>query len=100
MTSRLRDLEIASVLDELSAEIEALGATLCADSMICDRHTITLQAIDFIAQNQRSLAQLLRASCPDAAIEGIGMESLKARFRNGRLFGDGAITNGQAARRA
>jgi hypothetical protein len=81
MTGRQRDLEIARILDELSTEIEELGAALCADPVFCDRHIESLQAIDLIAQNQRWLAELLRADCHDTAVHGIGVEALQARFR-------------------
>jgi hypothetical protein len=81
MTGRQRDEQIARILDELGAEIEVLGAKLCADSEFCDRHIAALQAIDLIAQHQRWLAELLRADCHDTAVEHIGVEALQARFR-------------------
>ena len=80
MTGRKGVGQIADILDDLSAEIETLGTNLCADPALSSRHFATLQAIDIIAQNQRWLAQLLRADCHDTAVQKIGVESLRARF--------------------
>ena len=73
--------QIAVVLEELSQEVEALGATLCVDMDIAMRHVDTLQAIDLIAQKQRSLAALLEADCPEAQIEQIAIDTLRERMR-------------------
>lgn len=73
--------QIAVVLEELSQEVEALGATLCVDMDIAMRHIDTLQAIDLIAQKQRSLAALLEADCPEAQIEQIAIDTLRERMR-------------------
>lgn len=71
---------VADVLEELAGEIEALGAALCMDAGVLSQHMATLQAIDLIAQKQRWLATLLLAECPLAAVDTIGVETLKARF--------------------
>ncbi|GAO55238.1 MULTISPECIES: hypothetical protein [unclassified Novosphingobium] len=76
--------QIAIVLEELSQEVEALGASLCLDPDIVVRHMTTLQAIDMIGQKQRSLASLLTADCPAASIEKIAIDALRERLR---LFG-------------
>jgi CheY-like chemotaxis protein len=73
--------QIAVVLEELSQEVEALGAALCVDMDIAMRHVDTLQAIDLIAQKQRSLAALLEADCPEAQIERIAIDTLRERMR-------------------
>jgi len=73
--------QIAVVLEELSQEVEALGAALCVDMDIAMRHVDTLQAIDLIAQKQRSLAALLEADCPKAQIERIAIDTLRERMR-------------------
>jgi hypothetical protein len=73
--------QIAAVLEELSQEVEALGAALCVDMDIAIRHVDTLQAIDLIAQKQRSLASLLTADCPEAGIEQIAIDTLRERLR-------------------
>jgi hypothetical protein len=73
--------QIAVVLEELSQEVEALGAALCTDMDIAMRHVDTLQSIDLIAQKQRSLAALLDADCPEAQIEQIAIDTLRERMR-------------------
>lgn len=73
--------QIAVVLEELSIEVEALGGALCIDPEIAMRHIDTLQAIDLIAQKQRSLAALLGADTPDAGIDHIAIETLRDRMR-------------------
>eukprot|EP01037_Dinobryon_pediforme_P017436 gene17436-17627_t len=74
---------IAAVLEDLSREVEALGATLCADMAIAMRHLDTLQAIDLIAQKQRSIAALLATDCPETEIETIALDALRERLRAG-----------------
>jgi hypothetical protein len=73
--------QIAVVLEEMSQEVEALGASLCLDMDIAMRHIDTLQAIDLIAQKQRSLAALLEADCPEAGVEKIAIDTLRERMR-------------------
>jgi CheY-like chemotaxis protein len=73
--------QIAVVLEELSQDVEALGGVLCLDMDIAMRHMDTLQAIDLIAQKQRSLAALLNADCPQAGIEQIAIDALRERMR-------------------
>lgn len=73
--------QIAVVLEELSEEVEALGAALCGDMDIAMKHMDTLQAIDMIAQKQRSLARLLTAQCPVEGIEKIAIDALRERMR-------------------
>jgi len=74
---------IAKVLTELSFEIEALGNLLCSDMNFAMQHMEQLQAIDLISQKQRSLATLLEADCPKAAMSGIGLDALVKRLRGG-----------------
>jgi hypothetical protein len=73
--------QIAVVLEELALEVEDLGGRLCTDMDVAARHMDVLQAIDLIAQKQRSLARLLEADCPIQAIEQIGLDVLRDRLR-------------------
>ncbi len=73
-------LEMAAVMAELSEEIDALGAVLCRDSAFVAAHVAELQAIDLIAQKQRSLATMLRAECPVSAGKALGLDELRDRF--------------------
>lgn len=72
---------IAGVLDRLGSETDALGASLCADPAMAAAHMHALQAIDRIAQMQRSLAALLLADCHACALEALGMAELQAQLR-------------------
>lgn len=71
---------VAEVLCELGAEIEALGTALCQDPALAGRHMHELQAIDLIAQKQRSLASLFAAGLTDCAINAVGIETLRVRL--------------------
>ncbi|MGV3511380.1 MAG: hypothetical protein ACO1OX_05185 [Novosphingobium sp.] len=73
--------QIAVVLDELAEEVEALGAALCDDMSVAINHMDKLQAIDLIAQKQRTLARLLLADRPADAIERIAIDVLRDRMR-------------------
>lgn len=81
MANQATHRQIAVVLEELSQEVEALGATLCTDMDIAMRHMDALQSIDLIAQKQRSLASLLDADCPTEQIEKIAIDTLRERMR-------------------
>ena len=74
---------VSDVLNEIATEIEDLGAALCCDPVVIAGHVTKLQAIDLIAQKQRWLATMLRADCPLTAIDTIGVDALRARFRGG-----------------
>ncbi len=79
---RLHAAAAAQVLAELSLEIERLGAALCADPSFALNHVEALQAIDLIAQKQRSLAVMLEADCPKTAVSGLGLDALVGRLHN------------------
>jgi len=76
-------ITVADILGELAGEIEQLGERLCSDPAIVANHMAQLQVIDLIGQQQRWLAAMLRADCPLAAIDTIGVEALRDRFRTG-----------------
>lgn len=73
--------QIAAVLEELSQEVEILGTTLCSDMDLAMRHIAALQAIDMIAQKQRSLALLLDAESPESEVDRIAIDTLRNRLR-------------------
>lgn len=70
---------VAGILDELAADIELLGAALCADPDLAARHMGPLQAFDLITQKQRALGNLLRADCPVSALASIDLEEIRRR---------------------
>lgn len=71
---------VSEVLLDLSIDIESMGTTLCADPDFVKRHVQQLQLIDLVAQKQRSLATLLRATCPTSAMSEICLDDLRARL--------------------
>lgn len=79
---RLYLAEVAAILDELSNEIERLGATLCADGAVVSQHLLELQAIDRIAQKQRSVSALLLADCMISAAAEVPLDEVADRLRN------------------
>ncbi|MDF8334304.1 hypothetical protein [Novosphingobium cyanobacteriorum] len=81
MANQATHRQIAVVLEELSQEVEALGSALCLDMDVAVKHMDTLQAIDLIAQKQRSLATLLESDCPEKSVEQIAIDTLRDRMR-------------------
>lgn len=79
---RLYLAEVAAILDELSHEIEALGETLCTNAAVVSQHLHELQAIDRIAQKQRSLTALLLADCMVSAAAEVRLDEVAERLRN------------------
>ena len=73
--------QIAVVLEELSQDVEALGARLCDDMDIAMNHMETLQPIDLIAQKLRSLAAVLSSDCLESSVEQIAIDTLRERMR-------------------
>lgn len=71
---------VAEILCELADDVETLGVTLCHDTEFAARHLEALQAIDQIAQKQRSLAGLLESENTALALEALGLEELKQRL--------------------
>lgn len=75
-------LNTVMVLDELATDIERIGAGLCCDTDIIERHAVQLQGIDVLAQTARNLAEVLRSDCATTAISNVSLESLKMRLGN------------------
>ncbi len=71
---------IADELDALAAQIEDIGAGLCADPEVVRSHAVSLQNIDLVAQTAKGLAHLLRADCKIEAISSLGLEALQERL--------------------
>jgi hypothetical protein len=80
MTEPARLHAVAAVLRELSGEIDALGASLCADPEIVSRYARELQAVDLIAQVQTALAEVVSAECMHCAVAEVRLDSLRERL--------------------
>ena len=72
---------MARVMQDLSCEIEQLGAVLCCVPGLAGSHARELQAIDLIAQMQQALASLLSADCMACAIDDVRIDMLRERMR-------------------
>ena len=71
----------ADALQELSLEVEGLGAALCADPGVAERFLDQLQGVDRIAQSLDQLAQVLRAPVPEDAIDTVRVGELQTQLR-------------------
>lgn len=72
--------EIAGIMSELAAEIEALGARLCCDPLVIERHFDELQRVDRLAQKIAAIGQVLDAECPITAAGALRLEELQVRL--------------------
>lgn len=79
LARRLR-AQIADELECAREEIERLGAILCSDPALVERHVSALQALDMLGQQQLALAAILRADDPQAAIGETPLETLRIRL--------------------
>lgn len=71
---------IATILAAMADETEILGAQLCADPALVTEHTVTLQAIDRLAQQLDQLALVIGAQDPQAAIAQVSLTGLKDKL--------------------
>lgn len=78
-------LRLAEELDFARRLIEALGDELSADVAVVMRHGFSLQSIDRAAQMLGHVANVVRCSVPEAAVERIGMAEMKARLKRKSL---------------
>ncbi len=92
---------IAERLHALAAEVEALGADLCTDEHVVDRHLSKLQGIDHLAQSLNQIGSVLTASDASAAVETITLQNLKEDL-NRALWAESAsfTENGDKVRHA
>ncbi len=72
---------VVEALNVMSRDIEALGASLCADAEIAARHAHSLQDVDRIAQVARQLATVLDAEHPADAVEHVGIDALRHQLQ-------------------
>lgn len=79
LSHRLR-AQIANELECMREEIERLGAILCSDPALVERHVSALQALDMLGQQQLALAAILRSENPHDAIGGTPLERLRVRL--------------------
>lgn len=68
---------LAHELRGMSQNLEALGQHLCADPAVITSHITALQQLDFIAQSQASIADIIAAEDPVGVCRTARHEHLK-----------------------
>ena len=74
-------LRLAEELEYARRMLTALGERLANDPAVVTRHTGPLQSIDIIGQMLGHIANVVRCSTPEDAVERIGMSELKGRLQ-------------------
>lgn len=74
-------LRLAEELDYARRLLDAMGDEFAADLLIVSRHPTSLQSVDILGQMLGHLANVIRSSDPQGAVERIGMCELKARLQ-------------------
>lgn len=75
---------LAEELERMSEGVETLGAQLCSDPVLVSKHMNSLQDLDLLAQIQRCVAEVLRATDFRDAAANCSLADLA-----GRLVGQG-----------
>jgi hypothetical protein len=80
-TDDLLKLRLAEELEYARRMIQTTGDTLSSDPNLVMRHMVLLQSIDIVGQILGHLADVIRSSDPEGAVERIGMFELKGRLK-------------------
>lgn len=72
---------LADELNDISDRLEELGARLCLQPEVVQRHFTDLQEIDRLAQEQRQIARLLLSE--DRSLHVIDLDHLRQRVTAG-----------------
>jgi hypothetical protein len=80
-TDDLLKLRLAEELEYARRMIETMGDTLSADPNLVMRHVVALQSVDIAGQILGHVANIIRSSDPEGAVEMIGMSELKGRLK-------------------
>ena len=73
-------LRLAEELEYARRMIEAMGDSLSNDPALVMRHMVELQSVDIVSQMLGHIANVVRSSHPEGAVDRIGMCDLKARL--------------------
>jgi hypothetical protein len=79
-TDDVLNLRLADELDYARRLLGQMGDDLAADHGVVMRHSVALQSIDIVGQLLGHVANIIRSSDPEAAVDCIGMCDLKARL--------------------
>jgi hypothetical protein len=79
-------LRLAEELEYARRMLSSMGDELSSDGLIVSRHLAELQTIDIVGQMLGHIADVIRSSDPQGAVQGIGMGALKARLMRTKLL--------------
>jgi hypothetical protein len=77
---RLRQ-RLAEELEYARRMLDIMGDALASDGAVVVRHGTSLQSVDIVGQMLGHIANVVRSSDPEGAVELIGMAELKARLQ-------------------
>ncbi len=83
------DDRLAHELDEARRLLDEMGDQLATDVILVANHGVALQTVDIVGQIMGHIANVVRASDREAALDDIGMHDLKTKLKS--------ATCGQAA---
>jgi hypothetical protein len=86
MSRKQVDARLAEELAFVRRMLAGIGDQMIADPALVERHSRGLQDLDLAAQILAHLAAIIMADDPDAAIERLGMEDLRARLRRSAVL--------------
>ena len=81
-TDDVLKLRLAEELEYARRMIETMGDTLSADPQLVMRHMVALQSIDIAGQILGHIANVIRSSDPEGAVDLIGMCDLRGRLKS------------------
>ncbi len=84
---------VARQLATMAVETEAVGALICGDAALCIRFHKELQAIDRLAQWQRSISAILLAKTVEQAWDACSMDEV-AHLLSGHFDGSSGSQSG------
>jgi len=81
---RLRQ-RLAEELEYARRMLDIMGDALASDGAVVVRHGTSLQSVDIVGQMIGHIANVIRSSDPEGAVELIGMSELKARLQRSSI---------------
>jgi len=73
-------LRLAEELEYARRMLDTMGDELSGDLGVVMRHGMALQSVDIVGQMLGHIANVVRSSDPEGAVDRIGMCDLKARL--------------------
>jgi hypothetical protein len=83
-TDDLLRVRLAEELEYARRMLDQMGDALSADHVVVGRHMTSLQTVDIVGQLLGHVANVIRSSDPEGAVERIGMCELKGRLTRKR----------------